>query len=67
MMKKMLHSETNGLNKALLLLLIIFISFITNSQSIFKNIKIPKTESLYTYEQCEPSIVIHPKNQNILD
>ena len=66
MMKKMLHSETNGLNKALLLFLIFFISFIANSQSIFENIKIPKTESLYPYEQCEPSIVIHPKNQNII-
>ena len=61
-----MYSEINGLNKAFLLFLIFFISFIANSQSIFENIKIPKTESLYPYEQCEPSIVIHPKNQNII-
>jgi len=41
-------------------------SFFITAQSRFKNVKIPPTSSLYPYDQCEPSISIHPKNQNII-
>ncbi len=36
-------------------------------QSVFENVRIPDYQKVLTmYEQCEPSIAIHPKNQNIM-
>ncbi len=53
--------------KSISFLLVLFSVFSLSAQTDFELVQIPATDNPgYLYSQCEPSIAIHPSNQNIV-